>query len=221
MGEASKSLIRKGILFILMGPTGSGKSTFCERLLSEFPDTLRYSTSATSRSPRANETGGRSYHFMSRDEFIARREQGEFFEWEEIHGNLYGTLQESLIRGIEEGKDILFQIDIRGAMKFKRQFPENAVTLFIVPPSFEELRARLTGRGTVDPGELQRRFATAKSEYQALLTLHGDGETIDYLVVNRELESTYNQVRAIILAERARYLRMDKESVQQFCEVAS
>ena len=219
MGTATRNLVRKGILFVLMGPTGSGKSTFCERLVHEFPEALQYSTSATSRPPRASEASGRSYHFMSREEFVARREQGEFFEWEEIHGNLYGTLQESLIKGIESGKDLLFQIDVCGAINFKRQFPDNTVTVFIVPPSFAELQIRLQARGTVDPNELQRRFATATNEYQALLRLHGNSSTIDYLVVNRELDSTYDQLRAIVLAERARYLRIDKQSVEQFCEV--
>jgi len=221
MSGANRKLVRKGILFILMGPTGSGKSTFCDRLVSEFPGALQYSVSATSRPPRATEASGSSYHFMSREEFILRRERGEFFEWEEIHGNLYGTLHDNLIKGIESGKDLVFQIDIRGALNFKRQFPDNAVTVFIVPPSFEELKERLEGRGTVDPQEQKRRFETARSEYQSLLRLHGDRSTIDYLVVNRDLDSTYDQVRSIVMAERARYLRIDKESVEQFCEVGA
>ena len=221
MSGSNRKLVRKGILFVLMGPTGSGKSTFCDRLVAEFPEALRYSVSATSRPPRPNEATGSSYHFMSREEFLARRERGEFFEWEEIHGNLYGTLQDSLIKGIDSGKDLVFQIDIRGALNFKRQFPDNAVTIFIVPPSFEELKKRLEARGTVDPHEQKRRFDTAHSEYQSLLRLHGDRSTIDYLVVNRDLESTYDQVRAIVMAERARYLRIDKDSVEQFCEVGS
>jgi guanylate kinase len=220
MSAANRDLIRKGILFVLIGPTGSGKSTFCERLVAEFPDSLQFSNSATSRPPRANEAGGKTYHFMSRDEFIARRERGEFFEWEEIHGNLYGTLQQSLIQGIESGKDLLFQIDIRGALNFKRQFPDNTVSVFLLPPSFDELQRRLRSRGTVEEVELKRRFETARSEYQSLLRLHGDARMIDYLVVNRELESTYEQVRAIVLAERARYLRINKDSAEQFCEVA-
>jgi guanylate kinase len=94
-----RALIRKGILFIIVGPAGSGKSTVCERLVREFSETLTYSTSATTRPPRPNEKDGRSYHFMSREEFEARRENGDFFEWEENHGNLYGTLRENLIRG--------------------------------------------------------------------------------------------------------------------------
>jgi guanylate kinase len=219
MSVANRDLIRKGILFVLIGPTGSGKSTFCERLVGEFSDSLQFSNSATSRPPRANEVGGKTYNFMSREEFIARRERGEFFEWEEIHGNLYGTLQQSLIQGIESGKDLLFQIDIRGALNFKRQFPDNTVVVFLLPPSFDELQKRLRVRGTVEEDELKRRFETARSEYQALLRLHGDGEMIDYLIVNRELESTYEQVRSIVVAERARYLRINKESAEQFCEV--
>jgi guanylate kinase len=156
---------------------------------------------------------------MSREEFVARREKGEFFEWEETHGNLYGTLQASIVNGISSGKDLLFQIDVRGALNFKRQFAENTVTVFIVPPSFAALQSRLRGRGTVDNEELQRRFATARSEYDTLLRLHGDKSAIDYLVVNNHLDATYDEVRAIVLAERAKYNRMDKASVEQFCEV--
>ena len=214
-----RKLSRQGILFVLVGPTGSGKSTFCERLIAEFPDVLSYSTSVTTRPARANEVPGKSYHFISRDEFIARRDRGEFFEWEENHGNLYGTLRSNLENGITMGKDLLFQIDIRGALNFKRNFSENTVTLFIVPPSFEDLQKRLRGRGTVDQGELQRRFSTARSEYEALLSLHGTPVGVDYLIVNRELDSTYDEVRAIVIAERARYSRLDKDSVRQFCEV--
>lgn len=215
----NRELTRKGILFVLMGPTGSGKSTFCERLIAEFPEELSYSTSATSRPPRPKEIPGKSYHFLSREEFIARREQGEFFEWEETHGNLYGTLQSTLINGIQTGKDLLFQIDIRGALNFKRHFSENTVTIFIVPPSFKDLQERLNRRGTVCEAELQRRFTTAESEYEALLRLHGQSNAIDYLVVNEKLDATYDEVRAIVLAERARYHRIDKQSVEQFCEV--
>ncbi len=215
----NRELTRKGILFVLMGPTGSGKSTFCERLIAEFPEELSYSTSATSRPPRASEVAGKSYHFLSREEFIARREKGDFFEWEETHGNLYGTLQETLVTGIQTGKDLLFQIDIRGALNFKKHFPDNTVTIFIVPPSFKDLKERLQGRGTVCEAELQRRFVTAQDEYEALLRLHGQTSAVDYLVVNKKLDQTYEEVRAIVMAERARYHRIDKDSVEQFCEV--
>lgn len=213
------TIVRKGILFVLVGPTGCGKSTFCERLVRDYPETLQYATSATTRPPRANEVAGKSYHFMSRDEFLDRRSKGEFFETEETHGNLYGTLRATLENGINAGKDLLFQIDIRGALNFKKHFPNNTVTLFIIPPSFDALKERLKGRGTVDPAELQRRFGTAREEYQSLLALNGEPGKIDYLVVNNDLDEAYESVRCIVFAERYRYHRMDRASVERFCTV--
>jgi len=212
-------LVRKGILFVLIGPTGSGKSTFCNRLLGDFPDSLRYSVSATSRPMRPGEVQGKSYHFFSRDEFTRKIEAGDFFEWEETHGNLYGTLRGSLIDGINSGRDLLFQIDIRGALNFKRAFPNNTVTVFIIPPSFAALKARLSGRGTTDPEELARRFSTARTEYKALQELSEQQGQIDYLVVNRELDAAYEEIKAVVVSERARYHRMDLPSVRQFCVV--
>jgi guanylate kinase len=153
---------------------------------------------------------------MDRDEFIRRRSAGEFFEWEEIHGNLYGTLNSNLIVGIESGSDLVFQIDIKGALNFKRQFPKNTITVFILPPSFSELQERLKDRGTVDADELRRRFSTAREEYERLLSEHGEPNAIDYLVVNGELEVTYQQIRSIVLSERARYHRMGIETVRDF-----
>lgn len=215
-----RKLVRKGILFVLVGPTGCGKSTFCSRLVAEYADTVQYSTSATTRPPRPGEVQGKSYHFMSPEEFEQRRSAGEFFESEETHGYRYGTLRSSLENGINAGKDLLFQIDIRGALNFKKHFPNNTVTLFIIPPSFAELKGRIKGRGAIDPQELQRRFATAREEYEALLKLNSDPGKIDYLVVNSELEQAYQSVKSIVLAERSRYLRIDRASVEQFCDIS-
>ena len=213
------SLKREGILFVIVGPTGSGKSTLCKRLIDEFKEDMRYSVSVTSRPPRANEIQGVSYHFISREEFVARRERSEFFEWEETHGNLYGTLRSSLENGIKDGHDLLFQIDIRGALTMKRNFPGNTVAIFVLPPSFEVLKERLRGRGTVDPEELRRRFSTAKEEYDALRALSSDKGKIDYVVLNHELEETYATVRGIVMAERSRYARLDAASLEKFCKV--
>jgi guanylate kinase len=212
-------LVRKGILFVLIGPTGSGKSTFCSRLLADFSDSLRYSVSATSRPMRSGEIQGKSYHFFPRDEFNRKIEGGDFFEWEENHGNLYGTLRSTLIDGINSGRDLLFQIDIRGALKFKRAFPDNTVTVFIIPPSFEALQSRLSSRGTVDPVEVARRFDTARSEYSALVDLYGQSGQIDYLIVNQELDTAYQEIKSVVVSERARYHRMDLPSVKDFCVV--
>ena len=214
-----RTLTRKGILFILIGPTGSGKTTLCSRLIEEFPSEIKYSISVTSRTPRAQEVQGKSYQFISRAEFEARRTQGEFFEWEEIHGNLYGTLKANLVNGIDSGRDLLFQIDVRGALNFKRAFPDNTVTIFLVPPSFAVLRYRIEGRGPIDPEELKRRFKTAREEYSALLRLAGNTNSIDYLIVNHDIERAYDQVRSVVMAERARYHRMDVASVERFCEI--
>ena len=213
-----QELQRKGILFVLIGPSGSGKSTFCSRLVKDFDD-LHYSTSVTSRPPRNGEVQGKSYHFVSREEFIARRERGEFFEWEETHGNLYGTLRATLQNGIDGGHDLLFQIDIRGALTMKTHFPDNTVSVFIIPPSFEALRERLVARGPVDSAELERRFGTARQEYEALLSLRAQHDKIDYLLLNQDIEETYAQMKGIVLAERSRYLRMDGDSVAKFCKV--
>ena len=214
-----RELVRKGILFVLIGPSGSGKSTLCARLVEEFGKDLHYSISVTSRTPRGGEVDGKSYHFVSREDFIARRERGEFFEWEETHGNLYGTLRASLENGINSGHDLLFQIDIRGALTMKKSFPDNTVSVFIMPPSFEVLKERILSRGSVDAAELERRFATARQEYETLQSLHAEKDKVDYLLLNHTLEETYTRLRGIVHAERSRYLRMDKGSVAQFCKV--
>jgi guanylate kinase len=212
---------RSGILFIVMGPTGSGKTTLCDRLVQEFSSNLRYSVSVTSRMPRPGEIQGASYHFVTREKFVEKRETGEFFEWEETHGNLYGTLKSSLMAGIDAGVDLLFQVDIRGALNFKKQFPDNAVTIFLVPPEFEVMQQRLKARGTTDPLELAKRFKTAKAEYEALLASHKCWDTIDYLVVNSDIDVAYDGIRSIVMAERSRYHRMEKEAVEKFCEVSA
>ncbi len=214
-----RTLKRKGILFVVIGPSGSGKSTLCSRLVREFDRDLHYSISVTSRSPREGEVDGTSYHFVSREEFLARRDRGEFFEWEETHGNLYGTLRATLENGINSGHDLLFQIDIRGAMTMKKNFPDNTVAVFVIPPSFEALRERLVARSPVAQAELERRFETARQEYETLQGLHGNKGSIDYLLLNSSLEDAYAQIRAIVIAERSRYGRMDKGSVVEFCRV--
>lgn len=211
---------RKGILFVVIGPSGSGKSTICSKLVSEFSPSLHYSVSVTSRSPRRNEVQGKSYHFVTREEFAAKRERGEFFEWEETHGNLYGTLRSSLENGISEGQDLLFQIDIRGALTMKASFPDNAVTIFLLPPSFDALRERIVGRGTMDSQEMERRFATARKEYEVLQSLRLEQGKIDYLLVNKDLEETYARVRSIVVAERTRYIRLHGPDVAAFCSVS-
>ena len=213
------SLERQGILFLLIGPAGSGKSTLCDRLTREFGESVRYTVSVTTRQPRPGEVEGKSYYFVTRDRFQELIDGDQLFEWEEIHGNLYGRLRSSLVEGIEDGHDLLLQIDIRGAGTFKRHFPGHAVSIFILPPSFEILKQRLVGRGPVDSEELARRFHTARLEYEMLLQSNETSSLIDYVVVNKDIEDAYAQIRAVLVAERLRYQRLDMESVRQFCDM--
>lgn len=208
---------RQGILFILVGPAGSGKSTLCQRLLAEFHHRLQYAVSATTRSPRPGEVNGQSYNFMSREEFCRLRDAGEFFEWEENHGQFYGTLKSTLLDGINNGKDLLYQIDIRGALNFKRAFPLYSVLTFILPPSIEELRARLEGRGNSDPADLARRLQTARVEYQGLLKARTEQLSIDYVVVNNNIDIAYDEVRSILVSEGSRFGRIETASLEDLC----
>ena len=149
---------------ILSAPSGGGKTTIARMLLGKRPD-LGYSVSCTTRAPRQGEVPGRDYYFMSRAEFIAKREQGEFAESAEVHGNLYGTLQAEVKRVMSGGQHVVMDIDVQGAVQFVRAFPLS-VTIFILPPSAEVLLERLRGRKTESPAQLAARLQSALQELQ-------------------------------------------------------
>jgi len=152
-------------LVIISGPSGAGKSTVVKRLLQTCPLPLKLSVSATTRSRRQGEEDGRDYHFLSHDEFQRRRQQGEFLECKEVfgRGDWYGTLRNEVERGQSEGKWVVLEIDVAGALTVLEQVPE-AITLFIHPGSMEELQRRLRQRGTETPGSLARRLEVARQE---------------------------------------------------------
>lgn len=208
---------RKGIIFCLIGPAGGGKTTVAQRLAQDPGITVN--VSVTSRAPRPDESPGSCYHFVTREEFLRRVAAGEFFEWEEIHGNLYGTLRSSILSQIEQGRDLLLTIDIQGSLNYKRHFRETAVLVFLAPPSPEALRSRLENRSGSAPDDVQRRIATARQEYDRLLSLHEKDDAVDYLVVNDQLEVTYAAVRAILDAERFRLKRVDSDMLQTLCKI--
>jgi guanylate kinase len=177
---------------ILSAPSGGGKTTIARMLLSRRPD-LGYSVSCTTRAPRQGEVPGRDYYFMSRAEFIAKREQGAFAESAEVHGNLYGTLRAEVERVMSRGQHVVMDIDVQGAVQFVRAFPLS-VTIFILPPSAEVLLERLRGRQTESPAQLAARLQSALQELQQV-------DEYEYVVMNDELERAVSSVESIIDAE--------------------
>lgn len=188
------------ILLIISSPSGAGKTTLTRRLLREFPD-FRFSVSHTTRKPRANEVDGRDYHFVNEDTFRQIVRDNGFAEWAEVHGNLYGTSVDEIRRARDEGKiGVLFDVDYQGARQIKEKLPD-AVGVFILPPSMDELRRRLEGRGSDDAASRQRRFEKAREEI-------GHYPFFDYMIVNDDLERALAELRGIVLAEGCRQWRV-------------
>ncbi len=177
---------------VLSAPSGGGKTTIARALLKRRPD-LGYSVSCTTRSPRPGEVDGRDYYFLSRAEFLRRRESGDFAESAEVHGNLYGTLKSEIRRVLASGQHVVMDIDVQGAVQLVRAFPET-VTIFVLPPSGDVLLDRLKARNTESTSELAARLQSALQELQAV------GEYM-YVIVNDELEDAIHRVSSIIDAE--------------------
>ncbi len=176
-------------LVVLSAPSGAGKTTICKRLVERNPD-FRISISATTRPPRPGEQDGVDYYFISMEEFQERIQKGEFLEYEQVHGNYYGTLREKVEALLDAGYTVLFDIDVNGALKIKQQFPE-AILIFIRPPSLEELKRRLRNRKTEKPEEIEKRLQRLPEEYQKAVFF-------DYEVVNDNLLKTLLTIEKII-----------------------
>ena len=180
-----------GKLVIFSAPSGSGKTTIVKELLKRF-DCFEFSISATSRQPRGQEQNGIDYHFMTNEEFKSRVERGEFVEWEEVYaGTCYGTLKSEMERIWAKGNTIFFDVDVMGGINLKRLFGEDACSVFIMPPSVEELERRLRGRGTDAEEVIQKRIAKAEFELSK-------APEFDHVVINDVLEDAVNEVSAII-----------------------
>jgi guanylate kinase len=188
------------LLLILSSPSGAGKTTLTRKLEQRFPE-LRFSTSHTTRPPRAGETDGKDYHFVDRQAFEKLVESGAFLEWAEVHGNLYGTSIAEIERGkaADGCRGMIFDIDYQGARQIRAKQPD-VVGVFILPPSMEELQRRLRGRASESEEVVQRRFDVARREIEH----YG---FFDYLIVNDDLEEAFDELRGIILVERARRWR--------------
>jgi guanylate kinase len=189
------------LVFIISAPSGSGKSTLVKRLMDSDP-LLDFSTSVTTRRPRAGEIDGESYHFLSVEEFLSLRDKGDLLEWAEVFGNYYGTARSVLDKARQRDHDLILDIDVQGAAQLREKLP-GAVTVFILPPSRKELEARLRNRSS-DPDEvIERRLRDAGREVS-------NYKKYDYVLVNDELEASFEKLRGILLAERCRKHRVEE-----------
>ena len=183
---------KKGILFVFSGPSGVGKGTLKAKLFEEFADRIAYSVSATTRGPREGEVDGKDYFFISRQEFERRVKNNEFLEHAEFAGNCYGTPRAYVEKLLDSGMNVVLEIDVQGALQVMKSMPE-CVSVFILPPSFEELEHRLRGRGTETEEKVRERLETAKRELPY-------APQYNYQIVNGgDIEAAYQSLRDVFL----------------------
>lgn len=187
---------RRGLMFVLSSPSGAGKTTLT-RLLREQEPSLSLSVSVTTRERRPSEVEGVHYFFISPDEFETMKERGDLLEWAHVHGNYYGSPRRAVEKALSRGEDILFDIDYQGARQLVASAPDDVVSVFILPPSIPELRARLERRAEDTADVIARRLAAAGNEI-------GRWVDYNYVLVNDDLDRTFSRLRAILAAERLR-----------------
>ena len=188
--------MRRGLIIILSSPSGAGKSTLSDRLRAWDKDIV-FSISATTREPRDGEKDGREYFFKSREDFLKMVDNQEMLEHAEVFGNLYGSPQKPVSNAIENGQDVLFDIDWQGTQQIKEKAPSDLVRVFILPPSTIELEQRLRRRAQDSEEVVERRMSEASSEMS-------HWQEYEYVIINRDIEHSVDQVRAILSAERLR-----------------
>ncbi len=186
--------MNKGLLFVVSGPSGAGKGTICKKLTEII--NIELSVSMTTRKPRPGEIEGKNYFFATKEEFLQKIENDGFLEHATVYGNYYGTPREKVMQKLEEGQDVVLEIDIQGALKIKETCPQG-VFIFILPPSMTELRKRITGRGSESEDAINLRLGETLKEVSYI-------DKYDYCVVNNELDEAVGRVAAIIKAEHSR-----------------
>ena len=199
--------MRKGLLIVISGASGTGKGTVCKKILADSPE-VAYSVSATTRKPRAGEVDGKEYYFLSVEQFKTWIAEEKFLEYAEVYGNFYGTPLNKIEERLNLGDDILLEIDVQGALNVKQKCPDG-VYIFLLPPSLEELKRRIEGRGTENPESLSRRLKNAVAEIKI-------GLNYDYVVVNDTIDNAAAQILAILTAERLKVARnVDKFAFEE------
>lgn len=191
---------RRGLMLILSAPSGAGKTTLAREILASEGDKCCLSVSATTRPPRSYEVEGQDYFFLSRDRFEAQREAGAFLETAEVFGHLYGTPKKAVEDSLSEGRDVLFDIDWQGARQLAENSPGDAVRVFILPPSREELEARLRGRASDSADAVTRRLAGASEEMR-------HWNEADYVIINDDIQQSLQSLLLILHAERLKRAR--------------
>ena len=203
-------LNRKGLLLVVSGPSGAGKGTICKALLNK-NDQIKLSVSATTRKPRNGEVHGVNYFFIEKEEFTKMIENGEFLEYAQIYDNFYGTPKAAIIECLEKGQDVILEIEMQGARQIKEVYPEG-VFIFVLPPSLEELKSRIVGRGTETQEEIEKRFSCAFEEINQIVNY-------DYFIVNEDIEKSVSDVEAIICAEKNKVTRYKNNIIDKFKEI--
>ncbi len=189
---------RQGLLIVISGPSGAGKGTLCNIIKRDFPDIFS-SISATTRNPRRGEKNGVDYLFVSEEEFLKAKDENDFLEWARVYGNYYGTPKKIVQEKLEQGIDVILEIDIQGALQIKKRYPQG-IFIFIVPPSMQELKKRIESRGKDSPQDILKRLSCADKELSYV-------SEYDYIVVNDQLDKASEKLKSIINAQRCRPYR--------------
>ncbi|MDU3828363.1 MAG: guanylate kinase [Peptostreptococcus sp.] len=198
---------KRGLLLVVSGPSGTGKGTICKKMV-EMNDAIKLSVSATTRQPRLGEKEGLSYYFKTREEFEKMVENGEFLEHAMIYDNYYGTPKQAIVDQLDAGVDVILEIEMQGARQIREVCPD-AVFVFILPPSLDELKHRIVGRGTETKEQIEKRFNSAYNEIKLL----GD---YDYFIFNNIVDKAAEEIFEIIKSEKSRVARYKKDIFDMF-----
>lgn len=197
---------KRGSLFVISAPSGAGKTTLCQKLREVVPD-VKFSVSYTTRKPRAGEVDGVHYSFVDEDEFRAMIAEGEFVEWAQVHGNFYGTSKRSIEDMVNEGFDVILDIDVQGGRQIKEHFPDS-ILIFVLPPSMDELKRRLTGRMSDAEDVIKKRLKNAIDEIR-------EYKNYDYVIINDAFDDALEEMVAIIIAERVRASKIEETWIRE------